>query len=121
MDEDHLMRRLVAWRSIRCGRGPSSAPGIGPIPASKRIWPDATTGSCGRRRSSSGRRASPTSSTRDADDPAFAALRRSELIGRPLGDAEFQDAIGRRLNRAVTPGKRGRKPRTDARRSEAKG
>jgi len=56
----------------------------------------------------------------DADDPAFAALRRSELIGRPLGDAEFQDAIGGRLNRAVWPGKRGRKPRTDGRRSKAK-
>jgi len=42
------------------------------------------------RRSSPGRRASPIFSTRDADDPAFTALRRSELIGRPLGDDEFQ-------------------------------
>jgi putative transposase len=41
--------------------------------------------------------------------PAFTALRRSELIGRPLGDNEFQGAISRRLGRAVTPGKRGRK------------
>jgi len=57
----------------------------------------------------------------DADDPAFAALRRSELIGRPLGDNEFQGAISRRLGRAVTPGKRGRKPKSEGRRTEAKG
>ena len=57
----------------------------------------------------------------DPDHPAFAAPRRSELIGRPLGDAEFQDAIGRRLNRAVSPDKRGRKPRTDGRRVEEMG
>jgi putative transposase len=47
----------------------------------------------------------------DADDPAFSALRRSELIGRPLGVPAFQDAIGRQLGRIVTPGKRGPKPR----------
>ncbi len=29
----------------------------------------------------------------DADDPAFTALRRSELVGRPLGDNEFQGAF----------------------------
>jgi hypothetical protein len=34
-------------------------------------------------------------SRRAADDPAFAALRRSELIGRPLRDSAFQNAIGR--------------------------
>jgi putative transposase len=50
------------------------------------------------------------------DDPAFAALRRSELIGRPLGDSAFQNAIGRRLGRVVTPGKRGRKPTAEGRR-----
>jgi len=57
----------------------------------------------------------------DADDPAFTALRRSELVGRPLGDNEFQGAISRRLGRAVTPGKRGRKPKAEGRRIEAKG
>jgi hypothetical protein len=46
---------------------------------------------------------SPIFSTRDAHDPAFAALQRSELIGRPLGDNAFLDAIGRRLDRLVTP------------------
>jgi len=56
--------------------------------------------------SSTTRRASPIFSTWDADDPAFAALRRSELIGRPLGDEAFLDAISRRLNRVVTPRKR---------------
>jgi putative transposase len=52
------------------------------------------------------------------DDPAFAALRRSELIGRPLGDSAFQNATGRRLGRVVTPGKRGRKPTAEGRRVE---
>ena len=37
----------------------------------------------------------------DPDDPALAALRRNELIGRPLGDRAFQDAISRRLGRAT--------------------
>ena len=49
----------------------------------------------------------------DLDDPAFAALRRNEPIGRPLGDRAFQDAISRRLGRAVTPGKRGPKPKRE--------
>ena len=49
----------------------------------------------------------------DPDDPGFAALRRNELIGRPLGDRAFQDAISRRLGRAVTPGKRGPKPKRE--------
>jgi hypothetical protein len=49
----------------------------------------------------------------DADDPAFAALRRSELIGRPHGDDAFLDAISRRLNRVVTRRERGRKPKGD--------
>ncbi|HKN26907.1 MAG TPA: hypothetical protein VJY34_03100 [Roseiarcus sp.] len=40
---------------------------------------------------------------------------------RPLGGAEFQDAIGRRLNRLVTPRKRGRKPKGDVARVEANG
>jgi hypothetical protein len=43
----------------------------------------------------------------DPDGRGFAALRRSERIGRPLGAHSFQDAISRRLGRAVTPGKRG--------------
>ena len=72
-------------------------------------------------RSSTARRASPIFSTWDADDPAFAALRRSELIGRPLGDEAFLDAISRRLNRVVTPRKPGRKPKGDVAGAEAKG
>jgi putative transposase len=50
----------------------------------------------------------------DPDDPRFAALRRSELIGRPLGSAEFVAAVERRLERSVAPGKRGRKPKVAA-------
>jgi hypothetical protein len=55
----------------------------------------------------------------DADDPDFTARRRSEPIGRPLGDRAFLDSC--RLNSIVTPGKGGRKPRGDGRHFEAKG
>jgi putative transposase len=51
----------------------------------------------------------------DADDPAFAALRRSELIGRPLGSEQFVADIERELGRKVRPGKRGRKPKDKTR------
>jgi hypothetical protein len=53
--------------------------------------------------------------------PRLRRARRSELIGRPLGDDAFLDAISRRLNRVVTPRKRGRKPKDDAAGAEAKG
>jgi hypothetical protein len=43
----------------------------------------------------SARRASPIASTRNADEPVFAALRRSELIGRLLGEDAFLDGIRR--------------------------
>jgi len=122
MDEDHLM---AAARTVA----------LNPAPA-RRVgrawdWPHSSvkraSGRPRRRarlacsRSSTARRASPIFSTRDADDPAFAALRRSELIGRPLGDDAFLDAISRRLNRVVTPRKRGRKPKGDVAGAEAKG
>ena len=44
------------------------------------------------------------------DEAAFAALRNSELIGRPLGAAAFLADVERRLGRKVTPAERGRKP-----------
>lgn len=47
----------------------------------------------------------------DPNDPEFNALRRNELIGRPLGSPGFLDAVSRQLNRVVTPSKRGRKPK----------
>jgi putative transposase len=40
-------------------------------------------------------------------------LRRSELIGRPLGSLDFVAAIEERLKRRLAPGKRGRKPREE--------
>ena len=49
----------------------------------------------------------------DADDPSFIALRRSELIGRPLGSPSFVATVEARLGRRLAPGKRGRKPRGD--------
>ncbi len=48
----------------------------------------------------------------DADDPAFMALRRSELIGRPLGSETFIHDAEALLGRSLAPGKRGPKPKT---------
>ena len=50
----------------------------------------------------------------EPDSPSFATLRRSALIGRPLGAPGFMAAIGRQLGRVVTPGKRGPKPKGGA-------
>lgn len=47
----------------------------------------------------------------EPDEAAFTALRRSELIARPLGSPAFLEAVGRQLGRVVTPAKRGRKPK----------
>ncbi|MCI4679027.1 hypothetical protein K9U39_17795 [Rhodoblastus acidophilus] len=47
----------------------------------------------------------------DPDDPAFAALRRSELIGRPLGSETFVRDAETLLGRPLAPAKRGPKPR----------
>ena len=72
---------------------------IAVLPAKQIPWGRpgaATTGSCACSRSSTALRTSPISSIRDADDG-------SELIGRPLGDEAFLDAISLRLNRVVTP------------------
>ncbi len=49
-----------------------------------------------------------------ADDAAFDPLRRAELIGRPLGSPAFVAAAEARLGRRLAPGKRGRKPKDDA-------
>jgi putative transposase len=46
-----------------------------------------------------------------ADDPAFAALRRSELIGRPLGSESFTKRAEALLGRTLAPAKRGPKPK----------
>ncbi len=56
----------------------------------------------------------------DAGNPGFVALRRNELIGRPLGDDAFLDAISRRLNRVVTPRKRGTRAMSPAPRRKGK-
>ncbi len=45
------------------------------------------------------------------DEAAFTALRRSELIGRPLGSPAFVENVGQLLGRTVAPAKRGRKPK----------
>ena len=50
----------------------------------------------------------------DADDPAFMALRRSELIGRPLGSDAFTRNAEALLGRTLAAGKRGPKPKATA-------
>lgn len=40
----------------------------------------------------------------------YAALRRGETIGRPIGDAAWLKALEARTGRALAPGRRGRKP-----------
>lgn len=52
--------------------------------------------------------------TTDADDPGFSTLRRSELIGRPLGSGDFQRRAEALLGRALAPLKRGPKPKAAA-------
>ncbi len=47
----------------------------------------------------------------EPDDASFTPLRRAELIGRPVGAPDFLETIARRLGRAVTPARRGRRPR----------
>ncbi len=57
----------------------------------------------------------------DADDPAFMALRRSELIGRPLGSETFIRGAEAALGRTLASAKRGPKPKTAAGGSQQKG
>ncbi len=43
------------------------------------------------------------------EDTAYAALRRAETIGRPIGDAVWLKALEKRTGRSLAPAKRGRK------------
>ena len=43
------------------------------------------------------------------EDAAYAALRRAETIGRPVGDADWLAALEAQTGRRLRPGKRGRK------------
>ena len=45
------------------------------------------------------------------DDTAYAALRRAETIGRPIGDPAWLAALEARTGRTLAPGRRGPKPR----------
>ena len=114
MDEDHLMAaaRYVALNPVRgaVGRARGRVAPFERRRASGRPRRRARRGAAAPRPGAEFRRSSDLLDT-DPDDPGFAALRRNELIGRPLGDPAFQGAISRRLGRAVTPGKRGPKPK----------
>jgi putative transposase len=46
----------------------------------------------------------------EGGEAGYTALRGAETIGRPLGTADFVEAIARQLGRSVAPRKRGRKP-----------
>ena len=112
LDEDHLMNaaRYIALNPVRAGLAPRAED-----------WPHSSVRAShrSRRRARQGQ-AAPRRAPRFADllegEPdaaAFALIRRSELIGRPLGSAAFVAAIERSLGRALAPGKRGRKPRQE--------
>lgn len=45
------------------------------------------------------------------DGPAWAALRKSETSGRPIGDAEWLATLEARSGRTLAPKKRGPKPK----------
>jgi len=42
---------------------------------------------------------------------AYGALRRAETIGRPIGEADWLEALEMQTGRVLAPGKRGRKPK----------
>jgi len=42
---------------------------------------------------------------------AYGALRRAETIGRPIGEADWLEALEMQTGRVLVPGKRGRKPK----------
>ncbi|WNK01524.1 hypothetical protein L2D14_08820 [Thalassospiraceae bacterium LMO-JJ14] len=46
------------------------------------------------------------------EDARFMSLRRSESIGRPVGDDDFIRAAEKRTGRALKPAKRGPKPKS---------
>ena len=50
---------------------------------------------------------------RSFDDDDFNAIRRAELIGRPVGSADFIAGLEKRLGRPLAPRKRGRKATAD--------
>ena len=45
------------------------------------------------------------------EDARFDALRRSETIGRPIGNDAFLQRVEEQVGRTLKPGKRGPKPR----------
>ena len=114
MDEGHLMAaaRYVALNPVRAGL--RRARRIGRIRACGRIFAGRDDGLVDVRPLLERAPRFADLLDGEADEAAFTALRRSELIGRPLGSPAFLDAISRRLGRSVTPGKRGPKPKAAA-------
>ncbi len=47
------------------------------------------------------------------EDNAYAALRRAETIGRPIGDPHWIEGLEERTGRSLAPAKRGRRPALD--------
>ncbi len=104
-------RRRALRRARSSSRASSHGPKTGPIPASARMRRARTTPWSKCARSSTASRFADLMET-DADDPAFIALRRSELIGRPLGSKTFIRGAEAHLGRTLAPARRGPKPKT---------
>ena len=102
------------WRSIGRGRISSGAPRTGRIRACARILRGATTGFVRVRPLLDRAPHFDDLPDGEADDAGFVRLRRSALIGRPLGSAGFVAEIEQRLGRALATAKPGRKPRDQA-------
>ena len=113
LDEDHLMNaaRYVALNPVRAGLAPRAED-----------WPHSSVRAHLAGRDDALVRVKPLLDRTprfadllegEPDAVAFAPIRRSELIGRPLGSAAFVAAIEKRLGRVLAPGKRGRKPRKE--------
>ena len=110
LDEEHLIN---AARYVGLNPGPAR------LAARAWDWPHSSVKRPSRR---ARRRARPLLDraprfvdllAREAEQDAFGPLRRSELIGRPLGSAAFVAEIEKRLGRSLAPGKRGRKRRKE--------
>ena len=113
LDEDHLMNaaRYVALNPVRAGLAPRAED-----------WPHSSVRAHLAGRDDGLVKVKPLLDRAprfadllegEPDAVAFAPIRRSELIGRPLGSAAFVAAIERSLGRVLALGKRGRKPRKE--------
>ncbi len=115
MDEDHLVAALayVALNPVRAG-----------LVKRAQDWPWSSARALADARRDPGivdagavapyRRAVRDLVAAGEEDDRFEALRRAESIGRPVGDAAFFKRAETLTGRTLAPGRRGRKPTTEA-------